>query len=119
LPNQESTAPDRYSFPSLSSQQDLLEGLGSVKGARFLRGEANPCRVCQAFCANGRFFPCAAGILGGGKVGILVLDFHFSTAHSFSFCLVFLAYKQQQTTAVDTAPAFHRISLESEGKNTL
>ena len=52
----------------------------------------------QAFCVNGRSFPCAAGILGGGKVGILVLDFHFSTAHSFSSFLIFLAYKQQQTT---------------------
>jgi hypothetical protein len=30
------------------------------------------------------FFPCAAGILGGGKVGILILDFHFSMAHSSS-----------------------------------
>ena len=57
-------------------------------------------RVCQAFCVNGRSFPCAAGILGGGKVGILVLDFHFSTAHSFSSFLIFLAYKQQQTTGV-------------------
>jgi hypothetical protein len=38
----------------------------------------------QAFCVNGRFFPSAAGILGGGKVGILLLDFHFSTAHSSS-----------------------------------
>jgi len=26
--------------------------------------------------------PCAAGHRGGGKVGILLLDFHFSTAHS-------------------------------------
>src|SRR5436190_2907980 len=29
--------------------------------------------MCQAFCVNGRSFPCAAGILGGGKVGILFL----------------------------------------------
>ena len=35
------------------------------------------------------FFPCAAGILGGGKVGILILDFHFSMAHSSSSFLVF------------------------------
>jgi hypothetical protein len=39
----------------------------------------------QEFCVNGRSFPCAAGILGGGKVGILILDFHFSTAHSSSW----------------------------------
>jgi len=33
----------RYFFPSLSSQQDfVLEGRGGVKGARVLRGEANP-----------------------------------------------------------------------------
>jgi len=33
----------RCFFPSLSSQQDfVLEGRGGVKGARFLRGEANP-----------------------------------------------------------------------------
>jgi hypothetical protein len=35
------------------------------------------------------FFPCAAGILGGGKVGILILDFHFSMAHSSSFVFGF------------------------------
>jgi hypothetical protein len=46
----------------------------------------------QEFCVNGCSFPCAAGILGGGKVGILVLDFHFSTAHSFScfWCSYFI-----------------------------
>src|ERR1700685_3876976 len=35
------------------------------------------------------WFPCAAGILGGGKVGILILDFHFSMAHSSSSFLLF------------------------------
>src|SRR6202161_604098 len=45
--------------------------------------------MCQVFCVNGRFFPCAAGILGGGKVGILILDFHFPMAHSSSSFLVF------------------------------
>src|SRR5260370_13017103 len=29
--------------------------------------------------------PCAAGHRCGGKVGILLLDFHFSTAHQFFF----------------------------------
>ena len=44
-------------------------------------------RARQAFCVNGisslrrRRFP------SGGKVGILPLDFHFSTAHSFSSAL--------------------------------
>lgn len=41
-PQRQPPAADRYSFPSLSSQQDLLEGRGCVKGARFLRGEADP-----------------------------------------------------------------------------
>src|ERR1051325_11195810 len=30
---------------------------------------------------NQGFLPCAAGCRGGGKVEILLLDFHFSTAH--------------------------------------
>ena len=47
--------------------------------------------MCQAFCVNGLFF--CAGILGGGKVGILLLDFHFSTAHSFSSSLSVTAKK--------------------------
>lgn len=34
--------PIRYSFPSLSSQCDLVEGRGGVKGARCLRGVADP-----------------------------------------------------------------------------
>ena len=40
--------------------------------------------MCQEFCVNGCFFLAPQAILGGGKVGILVLDFHFSRAHSFS-----------------------------------
>ncbi len=41
-------------------------------------------RARQAFCVNGLFFPSAAGCRGGGKVGILGLDFHFPMAHSNS-----------------------------------
>jgi hypothetical protein len=42
-------------------------------------------RARQVVCVNGQalrpgFFPCAAGCRGGGKVEILGLDFHFSTA---------------------------------------
>ena len=47
-------------------------------------------RMCQGFCVNDRFFPSAAGILGGEKVEILFLDFHFFTAHSSSWSLGFL-----------------------------
>ncbi len=32
-----------FSFPSLCSQYFISEGRSGVKGARFLRGEANPC----------------------------------------------------------------------------
>ena len=35
----------------------------------------------QAFCLNGGFFLAPQANLGGGKVGILVLDFQFSTTH--------------------------------------
>src|ERR1700694_2457709 len=34
------------------------------------------------------FLPCAAGFQGGGKVGILFSDFHFSTAFKFFFVLL-------------------------------
>src|SRR5579863_4650716 len=61
--------------------------------------QAGGCRsgVSSVLCKR-PFFPCAAGILGGGKVGILLLDFHFSTAHSFCFLSLLPADKKQQTT---------------------
>ncbi len=50
----------------------LVGSLLTVGGAR------------QAFCVNGLFFLAPQAILGGGKVGIRFVDFHFSTAHSNS-----------------------------------
>jgi hypothetical protein len=38
---------------------------------------------------------CHDRIQGGGKVGILLLDFHFSTAHSFSSSFCVTTKKQQ------------------------
>src|SRR3954451_21718961 len=64
--------------------------------------------MCQAVCVNGRFFPCAAGILGGGKVGILSLDFHFSTAHRFSSSLSVSA----ETTGFFSRSSCERVSFE-------
>ena len=56
---------DRY--PDLKASS--LFGVGSIGGEVMLS----------------RRLPCAAGFRGCGKVGILVLDFHFSTALSFLF----------------------------------
>jgi hypothetical protein len=61
-----------------------LEGRGGVQGARFWRGEGRVKRFVKRL-----FFLAPQAILGGGKVGILVLDFQFSTAHSEFFVLVF------------------------------
>src|ERR1700722_7434079 len=67
--------------------------------------------MCQAFCVNGRFFPCAAGILGVGKVGILILDFHFSMAHSFSRFLVFSAKIINRFSRICTRTSANRARL--------
>jgi hypothetical protein len=50
-------------------------------------------RMCQAFCVNGRFFPCAAGILGGGKVGILLLENGFTYNQQRFASLSAIAYQ--------------------------
>src|ERR1039457_5208040 len=44
-----------------------------------------PSRRPRGFIHKIGFFLAAAGGRGGGKVGILVLDFHFSTAHNSRF----------------------------------
>src|ERR1022692_3908888 len=49
------------------------------------------------------FFLAAAGGRGGGKVGILVLDFHFSTAHNSRFFACLLFCLRHVTPAISTA----------------
>ena len=41
--------------------------------------------------------PCAAGHRGGGKVGILSLDFHFSRARRFSFAWPWVWWARRRT----------------------
>src|ERR1022692_4840423 len=49
------------------------------------------------------FFLAAAGGRGGRKVGILVLDFHFSTAHNSRFFACLLFCLRHVTPAISTA----------------
>ena len=86
----------------MSVKHDVITQAQLQLGMDLIENASRATRVCKTYMedlqrriASGLssvlckrpFFPCAAGILGGGKVGILRLDFHFSTAHSFSsFC---------------------------------
>src|SRR3954468_9817314 len=82
--------PQSYDW-GVEAQVDWYEAVADLAGERtklqvfsmrsMASGAAFHCaflhaRARQAFCVNGRFFPCAAGCRGGGKVGILILDLH-------------------------------------------
>src|ERR1022692_2850846 len=62
-----------------------------------------PSRRPRGFIHKIGFFPAAAGGRGGGKVGILVLDFHFSTAHNSRFFACPLFCLRHVTPAISTA----------------
>ena len=62
-----------------------------------------PSRRPRGFIHKIGFFLAAAGGRGGGKVGILVLDFHFSTAHNSRFFACLLFCLRHVTPAISTA----------------
>src|ERR1039457_5106964 len=62
-----------------------------------------PSRRPRGFIHKLGFFLAAAGGRGGGKVGILVLDFHFSTAHNSRFFACLLFCLRHVTPAISTA----------------
>src|SRR5579871_6042086 len=62
----------------------------------------------SGLCKRPGFLPCAAGYRGGGKVGILGLDFHFSTAqqrNSWFGCSAFKFRKEFCLEPRDFRPA--------------
>ena len=78
----------------LDGRKDVL-GLwtSSNEGAKFWLAVLTELRnrgVRQEFCVNGSSFLAPQAILGGGKVGILILDFHFSRAPQFFLVLAFI-----------------------------
>src|SRR5579872_863857 len=64
-----------------------VNGFSFYLASELLRLRANRRAVANVreFLAFNDHAPCAAGHRCGGKVGILLLDFHFPTAHQFFF----------------------------------